>query len=75
MVFVGNTVANEGCGKATVVFLPYFNKTVGLTEKIDQALNKKYTNTKYMAVRFGNVLGSRGSVVPLFKKQLAAGDR
>ena len=47
--------------------------TKRLTEKIGQALNKRYTNTKFMAVRFGNVLGSRGSVVPLFKKQLAAG--
>ena len=47
--------------------------TKRLTEKLGQALNKKYPNTKYMAVRFGNVLGSRGSVVPLFKKQLAAG--
>ena len=47
--------------------------TKRLTEKLGQALNKKYPNTKYMAVRFGNVLGSRGSVVPLFKKQIEAG--
>jgi FlaA1/EpsC-like NDP-sugar epimerase len=46
--------------------------TKRLCEMIIQAKNKQ-SNTDYVAVRFGNVLGSNGSVVPLFKKQLAHG--
>lgn len=41
-------------------------------EMIVQNLAKR-SNTKFVAVRFGNVLGSRGSVIPLFKKQIAVG--
>ena len=41
-------------------------------EMIIQAKNK-VSKTDYVAVRFGNVLGSNGSVIPLFKKQIAEG--
>lgn len=43
-----------------------------MCEMIVQTLNQHY-NTDYVAVRFGNVLGSSGSVIPLFKKQIAMG--
>lgn len=47
--------------------------TKRLAELYLQALPRTATSTKFMAVRFGNVLGSSGSVIPTFKKQIAAG--
>ncbi len=44
-----------------------------ICEMIVQVMDKKYKNSDYVAVRFGNVLGSNGSVVPLFKKQIEEG--
>ncbi|MGM9625804.1 MAG: polysaccharide biosynthesis protein, partial [Eubacteriales bacterium] len=46
--------------------------TKRVCEMIIQSMNGTCA-TKFVAVRFGNVLGSNGSVIPLFKKQIAAG--
>ena len=47
--------------------------TKRLAEKILEHEQRNYPETKYMAVRFGNVLGSRGSVIPKFEEQIASG--
>ena len=47
--------------------------TKRVAEMVIQALDKESEHTRLVAVRFGNVLGSRGSVIPKFKQQIEAG--
>ncbi len=48
---------------------------MGLTKRVAELLigSIQDSGTKFVSVRFGNVLGSNGSVIPIFKKQIAAG--
>ncbi len=47
--------------------------TKRICEMVIQMMERQYPDTTFVAVRFGNVLGSNGSVIPLFKKQIAEG--
>ena len=49
----------------------HYMEDVTTSQKVIEAL--KTTKTEFVAVRFGNVLGSNGSVIPIFKKQIESG--
>lgn len=51
----------------------FMGATKRMCELIVQESGKKYPSTKYCAVRFGNVLGSNGSVIPIFKQLIREG--
>lgn len=53
--------------------LPLFTRWAGIEDTSSLSERLKNAKTEYVAVRFGNVLGSNGSVIPLFKKQIEAG--
>lgn len=61
----------EGRAYEIPQLITHWSQEVVDKEVIADALRK--TETEFVAVRFGNVLGSNGSVIPLFKKQIAEG--
>ncbi len=82
-VFGTKTVADvaDQCGTQVFVMIStdkavnptsIMGATKRVAEKYIQALSAR-SETKYVAVRFGNVLGSTGSVIPTFKEQIATG--
>jgi len=73
-------VAHEfNCGKFVLISTDKAvqpTSIMGVTKRIAEAIvvmMNQQSHTKYSAVRFGNILGSRGSVIPLFEKQIASG--
>ena len=81
----GTRLIGEACGRHGVERMVlistdkavYPSSVMGATkwlcEEVVCYLAAKFPNTTYVTVRFGNVLGSRGSVVPLFKQQIEQG--
>jgi FlaA1/EpsC-like NDP-sugar epimerase len=75
---VGEEAGRHGCCKFVLVSTDkavrpssIMGATKRLAELVVLGLEDVYPNTAYGAVRFGNVLGSAGSVIPIFQKQIA----
>jgi FlaA1/EpsC-like NDP-sugar epimerase len=77
---VAEEAGRQGCAKFILVSTDkavrpssVMGSTKRLAEMVVLALDEAYPDTAYGAVRFGNVLGSAGSVIPVFKKQIERG--
>lgn len=77
---IAEAAGRHGSGKVVLVStdkaaqpVSVMGATKRLAETLVLELNGRFPDTVYTAVRFGNVLGSNGSVIPIFEKQLRAG--
>ncbi len=82
---IGTEIIAEACGRYGIEHMVMISSdkavspasvmgaTKWLCEEIGRAMVSRYRGTTYVIVRFGNVLGSRGSVVPLFHEQIKSG--
>jgi FlaA1/EpsC-like NDP-sugar epimerase len=78
---VGEAAGRHGCEKFVLVSTDKAvrpSSVMGATKRVAElvvlALAEAYPETAYGAVRFGNVLGSAGSVIPIFQKQIERGE-
>ncbi|MCP4716878.1 MAG: polysaccharide biosynthesis protein [Deltaproteobacteria bacterium] len=81
--FFGSKAISELCVKHAVEKLVFIStdkavnpsSVMGTTKRMTEKQNQTYgtTPTRFISVRFGNVIGSSGSVIPLFKKQISEG--
>jgi FlaA1/EpsC-like NDP-sugar epimerase len=81
--FFGSKVLSDLCVEYNVKKVVFIStdkavnpsSVMGSTKRMTEKLLQTYKNTsvKFISVRFGNVIGSSGSVIPLFKKQLSTG--
>jgi len=71
IIFCFDTMIKEGRAKEIPQLFTHWMQSHVSKDHVQQ--NVEQARTEFVAVRFGNVLGSNGSVIPLFKKQIAEG--